>query len=266
MVDAADHARTLLALHRAPEILVLANVWDVASARIVAATPGVRAVATASHSIAATFGYPDGEHIPLDLHLDMVRRIAAAVPLPVTMDMEAGYGDPGALTRRAIELGVAGGNLEDQSRPLDDALAGIESVLAAAAGMGVDFVLNARTDVVLHAPPDTDRDDVIAEAIRRGRAFLDAGAPVVFVPGLVAREEIGTVAAELGPQRLSVIARPGASPPVSELQRLGVARASTGPYTQRVALTALQRAAAELLGGGSLPELPRPASPVRRSQ
>src|SRR6476620_2311634 len=125
MPDLAARARTLLDLHRAPEILVLANVWDVVSAQVVAGTDGVRALATASHSIAATFGYEDGENIPLDLHLDMVRRIAAAVDLPVTMDFEAGYGDPGATARRAIEAGVVGGNLEDQMKPLDEAVAAV---------------------------------------------------------------------------------------------------------------------------------------------
>src|SRR5215217_8699407 len=87
MPDLATRARTLLDLHTAPEILVLANVWDVVSAQVVAATEGVRALATASHGIASTFGYEDGENIPLDLHLDMVGRIAAAVDLPVSMDM-----------------------------------------------------------------------------------------------------------------------------------------------------------------------------------
>src|ERR687885_699154 len=108
MPDPAARARTLLDLHTAPEILVLTNVGDVVSARVVAATDGVRALATASHSIAATFGYEDGENIPLDLHLDMVRRIAEAVELPVSMDMEAGYGDPGETTRRAIAAGAVG--------------------------------------------------------------------------------------------------------------------------------------------------------------
>ena len=95
MPDLASRARILLELHSAPEILTLTNVWDVVSAQVVSGTPGVRALATASHSIAATFGYEDGENIPLELHLDMVGRIVAAVDLPVTMDFEAGYGDPG---------------------------------------------------------------------------------------------------------------------------------------------------------------------------
>src|SRR4029453_17289677 len=105
MPDLAARAHTLLDLHTAPEILVLTNVWDVWSARVVAATDGVRALATASHSTAAPFGYEDGENIPLDLPLDMVARIVAAVDVPVTMDFEAGYGDAGATARRAIAAG-----------------------------------------------------------------------------------------------------------------------------------------------------------------
>jgi 2-methylisocitrate lyase-like PEP mutase family enzyme len=213
----------------------------------------VRALATASHSIAATFGYPDGEVIPLELHLDMVGRIAAAVDLPVTMDMEAGYGDAGATAARAIEAGVVGGNLEDQMKPLDDAVAAVEAVLRAGRDAGIDFVLNARTDAFVRAAPDADHGEVLQEAIRRGQAYLEAGAPVVFVPRAVTREDVGALADAFGPQRLSVISVPGASLPARELQELGVARVSTGPFTQRVALTALQDAAAAVVGGGTLP-------------
>jgi 2-methylisocitrate lyase-like PEP mutase family enzyme len=254
MPDLETRARTLLDLHRAPEILVLTNVWDVVSAKVVAATDGVRALATASHSIAATFGYEDGENIPLDLHLDMVGRIVAAVDLPVTMDFEAGYGDAGETARRAIAVGVVGGNLEDQMKPLDEAVAAVEAVLAAGRDAGIDFVLNARTDVFARAPRGADRGPLVEEAIRRGRAYLEAGAPVVFVPGAVLREEITVLVDALGPQKLSVIAVPNHSLPVSELEALGVARVSTGPFTQRVALTALQDAAAAVVGGGTLPE------------
>jgi 2-methylisocitrate lyase-like PEP mutase family enzyme len=254
MPDLAARARALLDLHTAPGILVLGNVWDVVSARVVAATDGVRALATASHSIAATFGYEDGENIPLDLHLDMVARIVGAVDLPVTMDFEAGYGDAGETARRAIGAGVVGGNLEDQMKPLDEAVAAVEAVLAAGRDAGMDFVLNARTDALVRATPDADRGELLQEAIRRGQAFLEAGAPVVFVPGVVAREEIAALVDGLGPQKLSVISVPGRSLPVSELQALGVARVSTGPFTQRVALTALQDAVAAVVAGGTLPE------------
>src|SRR3954452_8885668 len=193
MPDLAARAATLLDLHTAPEILALANVWDVASARVVAGTDGVRALATASHSIASTLGYEDGENIPLDLHLDMAGRIVAAVDLPVTMDMEAGYGDPGETTRRAIAAGIVGGNLEDQMKPLDASVTAVEAVLAAGRDAGIDFVLNARTHAFVRAAPGADRATLLDEAIRRGRAYLAAGAPVVFVPGVVAREEISAL-------------------------------------------------------------------------
>jgi 2-methylisocitrate lyase-like PEP mutase family enzyme len=248
MPNLATRASALLELHEAPEILVLANVWDVASARVVAAIDGVKALATASHSIASTFGYEDGENIPLDLHLDMVRRIAAAVELPVTMDFEAGYGDPGETARRAIEAGAVGGNLEDQLKPIEEAVAGVEAVMRAGRDAGIEFVLNARTDAFLRGA-----EDPVDEAIRRGRAYLRAGAPVVFVPGAVKREHIEALVEGLGPNKLTVIAVPGASLSTSELQALGVARVSTGPFTQRVALTALQEATAALVAGGSLP-------------
>ena len=255
MTDLAARARTLLDLHTAPEALVLANVWDVVSARVVAGVDGVRALATASHSIAATFGYEDGENIPLGLHLSMVERIAQAVDVPVTMDFEAGYGDAGETARRAIAAGAVGGNLEDQDKPVDEAVAAVEAVLRAARDAGVpDFVLNARSDAFVGAPRDADRGELVRRAVERGKAFLEVGAPVVFVPGAVTREEIGTLVEAFGPQKLSVIAVPRFSLPVRELQELGVARVSTGPFTQRVALTALQDAARELVAGGVLPE------------
>ena len=257
MPDLASRARTLAELHAAPEILVLANVWDVVSARVVAAAEGAHALATASHSIAATFGYADGENIPFDLHLDMVARIVDAVDLPVTMDFEAGYGNPGETARRAIAAGVVGGNLEDQMKPIDEAVAAVEAVIKAGRDAGIEFVLNARTDAVLKAAPDADREAVLAEAITRGQAFLQAGAPVVFVPGVVKRAEISALVDALGPRKLTVISVPGASLPTSELQQLGVARVSTGPFTQRVALTALQAAAATLFAGGELPSSTR---------
>lgn len=258
MPDLATRARTLLDLHTAPEILTLVNVWDVVSATVVAGVDGVRALATASHSIAATLGYPDGEKISLDLHLDMVRRIVDAVDLPVSMDFEAGYGDAGATARKAIEAGVVGGNLEDQMKPLDEAVDAVKAVLAAGRDAGIDFVLNARTDAYVRAAADADPKDTLAEAVRRGQAYLEAGAPVVFVPRAASREDITTLVSELGPQKLTVISMPGVSLPAKELEDLGVARVSTGPFSQRVALTALQDAARAMVAGGTLPEDTRP--------
>jgi 2-methylisocitrate lyase-like PEP mutase family enzyme len=239
MTSTASRATELLALHTAPKILTLVNVWDVASAKAVAAVEGTTALATASHGIAATYGYPDGEKIPVDLMLDMVGRIVAGVDIPVSADLEAGYGDASGTIRRAIGLGVVGANLEDQMKPVAEAAGVVEAVMAAAAAEGVpDFVLNARTDAFVRAG-DQDRREVVKEAIARGKAYLDAGAPVVFVPGLLQQSEIEDLVDALGERRLTLIGAPG-MPPASRLEQLGVARLSFGPFPQRVALTALQ--------------------------
>ncbi|MCJ1698978.1 isocitrate lyase/phosphoenolpyruvate mutase family protein [Rathayibacter festucae] len=248
--------RTLVDLHTAPELLSVVNVWDVVSATTITALPETRALATASHSIAATFGYEDGERIPLDLHLTMIERIVAAVDVPVSADLEAGYGDAGETVRRAIEVGVVGANLEDQAKPLAEALRSVEKAVAAAEEEAVPFALNARTDVFLRAG-DRDRGEVLADAIERGRAYLDAGATCFFVPGLLQDAELEALVAELGRQRVSVIGVPGSQSP-ARLEELGLARVSYGPWTQRVALTALQDAATSLYAGGALPEGTRP--------
>jgi len=246
-----ERAQLLKQLHTDPELLVLVNVWDVVTAKTVAAAPGCRAIATASHAIAASFGYPDGEQIPVDTMLDMVGRIAAAVDLPVTADLEAGYGNPGETVRRAIGLGVVGANIEDQMKPLAAAVEAVEAVVRAAGEEGVPFVLNARTDAFA-LPSDRDRGEIMADAIERGRAFLDAGADCVFVPGRLDAEMIRALVEGIGDRKVSVIAIPG-SPSQSELAALGVARISYGPQPQRLALKALAGAAAQILGGGTLP-------------
>ena len=121
-MNTLDKARELQRLHADPELLLLVNVWDAITAKVVADTPGTTALATASHSVAAAYGYPDGEQIPRDLMIEAVGRIAAAVDLPVTADLEAGYGDPGDTIARAIDVGIVGANLEDQLKPLPDAV------------------------------------------------------------------------------------------------------------------------------------------------
>ncbi|MBO1737618.1 isocitrate lyase/phosphoenolpyruvate mutase family protein [Leifsonia sp. TF02-11] len=252
MASITERGAELRRLHHAPELLQVVNVWDAVSAKVVAALPETRALATASHSIAATFGYEDGEHIPLELMLDMVGRIAATTDLPVSADLEAGYGDAGDAIRRAIGVGVVGANLEDQVRPFDDAVAAVRAAVAAAEAEGVPFALNARTDVFLRgAFPSPEQN--AEEAIRRGRAFLDEGATCVFVPGRLDEDTVSRLVAGLGVRTLSVIAVPGSLSP-ARLHELGVARVSYGPWTQRVALAALQRTAAELYAGGVLPD------------
>lgn len=247
----ADTAAELRRLHTDPELLQVVNVWDVVSARAVAALPETRAIATASHSIAATFGYPDGEQIPVELMLDMAGRIARAVDVPVTADLEAGYGDPGETIRRAIGEGIVGANLEDELKPLAESVAAVEAAVAAAEAEGVPFALNARTDAFLRGH-DRPRDVWVADAIERGRASLEAGATCVFVPGNFGEDVVAELVAGLGEQRVSLIGLPDVPPP-ARLQELGVARLSYGPYTQRVVLAALQDLASELYTGGVLP-------------
>src|SRR6185437_7827503 len=160
--NTVEKAQTLAGLYAAPQILRVVNVWDVVSARAVAALPETTAIATAGHSIAATFGYADGA-IPRDVMLDMVGRIAAAVDLPVTADLDDGYDDAGETTRRAIGVGVVGANIEDRLRPLAESVAHVEAIVRAGQAEGVPFVLNARTDAFVRAR-DRAVDESIADA------------------------------------------------------------------------------------------------------
>ena len=252
MTEATTNARAqqLQALHEAPEILSVVNVWDAISARTIAGLPETKAIATAGHSIAAALGYADGT-MPLDVALDGVKRIVDAVDLPVTADLDDGYDNPAETIRRAIGIGVVGANVEDRLRPFDEAVARVQAIISAAAGEGIPFQLNARTDAIARGG-DRPIEESIQDAIARGRAFLDAGASLVFVPGAMTREVIEPLVEGLGHGKLSVIGAPGALP-AAELQQLGVARVSYGPFTQRVALRALQDLASDLYGSGVIP-------------
>ena len=252
MTDIQAQSRTLLDLHAAPELLKVVNVWDAISARVVSDVEGIHALATASHSIAASYGYEDGENIPVELMIEAVGTIVSATELPVTADLEAGYGNPGDTARRAIQVGVVGANLEDQMKPLADSVAAVEAVLAAGHAEGIDFVLNARTDAFVKAG-DRPHADVLADAIERGSAYLAAGAPVVFVPGKLTEDDVMAFVDAWGPQKLTVIGVPG-SLSLARLEELGVARVSYGPTSQSVALMALQDLTADIVAGGGLPE------------
>ncbi len=251
MTTTNDKAAALRALHDAPEILQVVNVWDVVSARVIADLPETRALATAGHSIAASLGYPDGG-MPLDTALGAAGRIAESVDLPVSADLDDGYDEPGETVRRAIGLGIVGANIEDRMRPFDQAVERVRAAMAAARAEGVDFQLNARTDALIRGG-DLSPEQRIEEAIRRGRAFLDEGAAVIFVPGAIQREQIEPLVAGLGERKLSVIGFPGALP-AKEYEAMGVARISYGPLTQRVALRALRDLGTSLYSGGVIPQ------------
>jgi 2-methylisocitrate lyase-like PEP mutase family enzyme len=244
MPDLVKKAETLRALHVPGDPLILVNVWDAASARTVAAAAGCRAIATASWSIAAAHGVDDGA-LGAEAALAAVARIAAAVDLPVTADLESGFGDAGDAVRRAIAAGAAGGNLEDALAPVDAHVAAIRAARAAGDAAGVPFVINARGDEFLHGGGD------LGEALARGRAYLAAGADCFFVPALHDLPAIRHLAEELD-GRVSLLASP-ASPPLAELADAGVSRVSFGPGPLGLAYAALGEAAATLIAGGPYP-------------
>jgi 2-methylisocitrate lyase-like PEP mutase family enzyme len=254
-------AQDLLALHRGGDVLVLPNVWDVASARIVEDS-GYGALATTSAGIAFSLGYPDGQKIPRAEMLDAVARIARAVEVPVTADVESGYGSgPDAARSTAlavIEAGAVGMNLEDSpgesGSPLADLGAQREKICAvreAAASAGVPIVLNARTDVYLLQVGDPSRR--YDETLRRLTAYRDAGADCVFAPGLRDAATIKRLVADVKCP-LNILAGPG-SPSVGELQALGVARVSLGSGPMRAAMGTLRRLAQEVKSIGTYASL-----------
>lgn len=245
-------ALALKALHEAPEILRVVNVWDAVSAKVIADLPGTTAIATAGHSIAASRGFKDGG-MPLDMALDGARIIAEAVDLPVSADLDDGYEDPAETIRRAIGFGIVGANVEDRMRPFDEAVARVAAITAAAEREGVAFQLNARTDAFTPRGNDLSPEQKIAEAIKRGKAFLDNGAALVFVPGGQSREIVEQLVAGIGRGKVSVIGAPGALP-AAEYEAIGVARISFGPFIQRVALRALRDLGTDLYGTGVIPE------------
>jgi 2-methylisocitrate lyase-like PEP mutase family enzyme len=265
-----DKAEALRRMHAGPGALVLPNAWDVASARLFAQA-GARAIASSSAGVAYALGYPDGERIARAEMLDMVRRIAAAVDLPVSADVESGYGatphDAGATARGVLAAGAVGLNLEDTAAdgtllPLDLQVARVKAVRAAAEQGGVPLVVNGRTDAfaaVGVAP--ADRYD---EAVRRANAYLAAGADCAFIPFIAEREVIARLArAVQGP--LNVLGTP-AAPPVADLEAMGIRRVSVGSGLARAAWGHARRAAEELLRSGSYGAMGERAIPYAEMQ
>ncbi|WP_089153880.1 isocitrate lyase/PEP mutase family protein [Micromonospora sp. NBS 11-29] len=246
----AQHFRSL---HLPGEPLILVNVWDAASARIVAAA-GAHAIATTSAGVAWSRGAPDGDALGRDAAVDVIRLVAAAVRLPVTADVEAGYGDTPddvATTISAVlAAGAVGVNVEDGRhdggeplRPVDEQCARLAAVRSAADRAGVPLYLNARVDTFLR------RAGGVPETVARAEAYLAAGADGIFVPGTVDPSTVAALVAAI-PAPLNVMVRAG-GPPVAELARLGVARVSLGPTVAEAAYAVAQRAAAEAFGAGT---------------
>jgi 2-methylisocitrate lyase-like PEP mutase family enzyme len=257
-VTTSHHARaaTLRSLH-ADGIFVLPNAWDAGSAAMIAAA-GAPAIATTSAGVSWSLGRPDGQNLTRQEMTDAVARIVAVTDLPVTADIEGGYGSApdavAATVRAVIGAGAVGINLEDSGAPNDglfsaaDQAARIRAARAAAAEAGLpELVINARTDVFLFAmgEPEGRLDDVLA----RAAAYAQAGADSLFVPGLL---DLGTLADLAGksPLPVNVMAGPGA-PDIAALRAAGVRRVSLGQAISQAAYTLARKAAAEALSTGT---------------
>jgi len=253
----ARKADQLRKLHTSGRILILPNAWDVASARIFEDL-GYPAIATTSAGIAASLGYPDGQHISRDEMLDMVGRIARAVHVPVTADLEAGYGpttdDMVATVKAMAAAGAVGMNLEDitgsdESTHVDLAtqIKKIRAIRRAGESIGVPLVLNARTDIYLMpiGPAETRFD----RTVERLRAYRQAGADCLFAPGVKDADTIAKLVRAIdGP--VNILLSAGA-PTIRELEQMGVARASAGSGVMRASLGYARRVARELLEAGT---------------
>jgi 2-methylisocitrate lyase-like PEP mutase family enzyme len=243
--DTVPKAERLRQLHTEGPLLVLPNAWDAGSARVFAAA-GYPALATTSAGVAFSLGYPDGERITRDDMLAAVGRIVRRVDVPVTADMEAGFGrGPDAIAETVqgvIELGAVGMNLEDRigEEPLLDFALAVERVRAARAtakAAGVPLVLNARTDAFSQGMGG------FAEAVRRGNAFREAGADSVFVPFVSDRDTIERLVHDIDAP-LNILGTPGA-PSLKELESLGVRRVTFGSAPMRATLGLVRRMARE---------------------
>ena len=252
-----QHAALLRALH--DRGLILTNAWDALSARTLQHAGGL-AIGTTSAGIAFALGFPDGQVASRDTLLAALERIVNAVTVPVTADLEAGYGDdPDTVAdtvRAALSLGAAGFNLEDACGrperplyPLDEQVERLRAARAAADALGVPAYLNARTDTYFTAYGGSDAER-LDETVRRGRAFLNAGADSVFVPGLNDLTSIGTLRERLqGP--LAVMLSPG-GPDAHALLGAGASRVSTGPALLLAARGYASCLATQLQQGGTL--------------
>ena len=251
--EQAQKAEQFRKLHHGPRLLLLPNAWDVVSARILEEC-GHPAIATSSAAVAFSLGYPDGQRISRDEMLEVAGRIARAVDVPVTADLEAGYGttakDMVETVEAAIEAGVIGMNLEDVTGDEEGSCVDlplqvekIRAVSDAAKALGVPFVLNARTDIYLMPiGPEATRFE---RTVERLRAYRDAGASCLFAPGVYDRETIAKLVNAVEAP-LNILASP-ACPPIAELERIGVARVSAGSGLMRAALGLVRRIGKEMI-------------------
>ncbi len=256
MTDQQSRARAFKALHVPGDPVILFNIWDPGSALAVAEA-GAKALATGSASVAGSRGYNDAESLPMEQALNNAARIVQCVDLPLSIDFEGGYAaEPPLVAVHAaamIEIGVIGINFEDQViggaglHPIDFQVERIAAIRAAADKAGIDFFINARTDVWLKAGRATIDDDARRdEALKRCEAYAAAGASGFFVPGLTEEQEIAAIC-KASPLPVNAMMF-DAMPPAARLGELGVARISYGPGPWRQAMAGLADAARQAFG------------------
>lgn len=253
--DARQRAHDFRRLHAGPGALVLVNAWDAASARVIERA-GARAIATSSAAMAWSLGYPDGERLPVSELLAACLRICRAVRVPVSVDIERGFGrnagEVEALVRALIGMGVVGINIEDgvtaqRLVPAEVLCERIDALRRMAARMEADFFINARTDV--YFAPGDDPAAREAETLRRARLYAQAGADGLFVPGLSAPEAAARIAAAC-PLPLNVYSGHAGALSPADAQRAGARRVSLGCGPLQWALAGLQRMAGEAIAHG----------------
>ena len=235
-----EQAQLFKSLHQSGSPLILFNIWDAGSAKVVAAS-GAKAIATGSAPVAMANGYPDGEQFSLDNALAVAQKILDVIDIPFTMDLEGGYGispeDVANTVRSAMQIGIAGFNFEDQIisgtglYSVDDQCKRIAAARLAADDNGIGGFLNARTDIFLKAKPDEHSDAMVQEAITRAKAYEQAGADGFFAPGLVAESHIETLCKAVNlPVNCIVLPH---TPTQETFALLGAARISYGPTPYR---------------------------------
>jgi 2-methylisocitrate lyase-like PEP mutase family enzyme len=245
-----EKAEAFQKLHVKGNPVVLFNAWDAGSARVVAKS-GAKAIATGSWSVAAAYGYADGQALPLSTAIENLARIVANVELPVTIDLEAGYGDApetvaDAVTR-AIAAGAIGFNLEDQVisgtglYTIADQSQRIQAARKAADGASIPAFINARTDVFLKASSDKHDEHLLDEALQRATAYAKAGASGFFAPGLINEKLIARLC-EACTLPVNIMMSPS-TPNATRLAELGVSRVSHGPGPYRQMMRLLEDAA-----------------------
>ena len=257
MMSTADKAALLTSLHTPGTPLIVVNIWDAVTARIVADAKGVTALATASHAVSFAHGVPDNEGLTVEQALETTRIITGAVEIPVSVDFEKGYAADAAGVRdnvaRLIEAGAAGLNIEDSLeaasgalRDLESSVARVAAARAAADAAGVPLAINARVDALVSNPADW------AGAMERANRYLDAGATSIFMLRLPTEGLVERAIRDInGP--VSVVSNP-TSVTLKKLSELGIARVSFGPGVLGLTLAHLQKAAITLTALGDYPE------------